>query len=103
MIAISKNNPLAKKKYLDLTVLNNKPFIERINCDRRDDMHQKFEQLNINPRSVFWAEGDLPVLSMVGVGMGLSIMPSRSNSNGVVFVPIKGEKVICKIGLILFM
>ncbi len=100
MIAISKDNPLAKKKSLDLTVLNNKPFIERINCDRWDDMHCKFEQMNIHPRSVFWAEGDLPVLSMVGVGMGLSIMPPRPNSNGVVFIPIKGEKVIRKIGLI---
>lgn len=100
MIAISKTNPLSKKKSLDLSVLNNKPFIERINCDRWVDMHQKFKQLNIHPRSVFWAEGDLPVLSMVGVGMGLSIMPPRPNNNDVVFIPIKGEKVIRKIGLI---
>jgi len=100
MIAIRKDSPLAKKKSLDLTVLNNKPFIERINCDRWDDMHRKFEKMNIHPRSIFWAEGDLPVLSMVGVGMGLSIMPPRPNCNDVVFIPIKGEKVIRKIGLI---
>ena len=100
MIAIRKDNSLAKKKSIDLTVLNNKPFIERINCDRWDDMHRKFEQMNIHPRSVFWAEGDLPVLSMVGAGMELSIMPPRPNSNDVVFVPIKGEKVTRKIGLI---
>ncbi|MFT5451929.1 MAG: DNA-binding transcriptional LysR family regulator [Enterobacterales bacterium] len=100
MIAISKNNPLSKEKSLDLSILNNTSFIERINCDRWDDMHQKFDQMNINPRSVFWAEGDLPVLSMVGVGMGLSIMPPRPNSDGVVFIPIQGEKVIRRIGLI---
>jgi len=100
MIAVNRSSDLSKMESVELTILDKQPFIERINCDRWDDMHQKFNEKHIHPRSVFWAESDPPVLSMVGIGMGLSIMPPRPNTNGVVFIPIKGEKVMRRVGLI---
>ncbi len=98
-IAVSAQHPFATYKKLDLKQLSEQPFIERTNCESWHDIHQQFQEKNIQPHSVCRAESDESVLSLVAANLGVSVMPARETPYDVKFIHIKDLKITRSIGI----
>src|SRR5262249_40616800 len=99
-LAVNQAHPLARKRAVTLNDLHEQPFIERINCEVWVGVHDAIERCRIQPKSVYRAENDQSVITLIAAGLGVSIMPIRSNTQGVKFVPIENLTLKRRIGLL---
>jgi DNA-binding transcriptional LysR family regulator len=98
-LALKQNHPLARRRTVSLREVDQQPFIERINCELWGELQDEFKRCRIQPQSVYRAETDSSVLSLIASGLGLSIMPVRDNRYGIEFVPIEDLAIKRKIGI----
>src|SRR5262249_38479199 len=99
-LAVNHAHPLARKRAVSLDEVHEPPFIERVNCDVWAGLRDEFERRGVQPRSVSRVENDQSVITLIAAGLGISIMPIRSNTQGVVFIPIENLTLKRRIGLL---
>ena len=99
-LAVNQAHPLALKRAVTLNEVHEQSFIERINCEVWGEVRDAFERCHIKPRSVYRAENDQSVITLIAAGLGVSIMPIRSNTQGVTFIPIEDLTLKRRIGLV---
>jgi len=98
-IAVCAQHPLSTHSKIELKQLNKQPFIERINCESWNEVHDLFKKHNIQPHSVCRAENDESILSLVAANLGVSIMPVRDTPYNVRFIQIKDLNIARPIGI----
>lgn len=89
MLAVWKGHPLAVNKSTKLADLHEQPFIDRVDCELWSDLQSALARRQVHPRIVYRAVTDEIVMELVAGGLGLSILPRRTQIHeNVVFLPI---------------
>ncbi len=82
MIAIPSNHPLAQKRSLSISDLNSLRFIlYEQKTVMRKVIDQHFEKLGVQPRIAMVMENIEAIKSLVGSGLGASVLPEHSVGN----------------------
>lgn len=99
LLAVSPEHPFARRNSIRLADLEEEPLIERIHCEIWRAYPQLFEEAGIKPQIVYWADNEEWVISLVQVGLGLSIMPVWQGLTNINYVPIADANLNRIIGL----
>ncbi len=98
-LAVSPEHPFARKSSINLADLEGELLIERINCELWRANPQMYKDAGINAQIVYWADNEEWVISLVQVGLGVSIMPIWQDLPNIVYVPIADASLKRTIGL----
>lgn len=98
-LAVPLEHPFARRSSIHLTDLEGEPLIERIHCEIWRAYPQMFEEAGIQPQIVYWADNEEWVISLVRVGLGLSIMPFWQGLKDIYYVPIADRHLDRIVGL----
>ncbi|MDJ0594706.1 MAG: LysR family transcriptional regulator [Pleurocapsa sp. MO_226.B13] len=99
LLAVSPEHPFAQRSSIHLADLEGEPLIERIHCEIWRAYPQMFEEAGFQPQIVYWADNEEWVISLVRVGLGVSIMPVWQGLTDVNYVPIADANFNRTIGL----
>ncbi len=88
MLAVSPEHPFAQRSSIHLTDLKGEPLIERIHCEIWRAYPHIFEEAGFQPQIVYWADNEEWVISLVQVGLGLSIMPVWQGLTNINYVSV---------------
>ena len=89
-LAIAAHHPLARKPSIHVTELADEPTIVRTRCEVLSLTSRFFTLHNVRPRLVYRTEQDERALSMVGAGVGITVMPDHYRGRGVARIPLEG-------------
>lgn len=99
LLAVPPEHPFSQRSSVNLQDLEGEPLIERIHCEIWRAYPHLFEDAGFQPKIVYWADNEEWVISLVQVGLGLSIMPVWKNLLNVTYVPIADRSIDRIIGL----
>lgn len=74
-LAVPLNHPFAQLPQVDVRLLHQSNFIERSNCNKKDEILDFFQHHQIKLNTVFKAKGDEMARSLVSAGLGISLIP----------------------------
>ena len=74
-LLLPMGHPLSRVASLDLTVLHNEPFVERIHCELAASWHLHLHERGIRPQVVASAPSEEWALELVAAGIGITIAP----------------------------
>ncbi len=100
LLAVAKTHPLAQSKTVSLAELDGLPYIERINCELWGESRNLFESQGIHLRTVYRADHEEWVISLVAAGLGVAIMPEWQGIPEVAYIPIADLNLARTVGLI---
>lgn len=100
LVAVAKGHPLAERKSLSFSELDGLPYIERIKCERRDELQRLFVERDILPKTTYRAAHDELCSALVAAGVGLAVMPGQSSISGIVRLPVSELNFIRQVSLI---
>ena len=98
-LAVSAEHPYARRSSINIADLEGEPLIERIHCELWRANPKMYEEAGINTQIVYWADNEEWVISLVQVGLGVSIMPEWQDLTDVIYVPIADANLNRIIGL----
>lgn len=98
-LAVPVTHAFAKLNSISLVELDKQPYIERIHCEIWRTNPHLFKEAGIQPQTVYWANNEEWVISLVQVGLGVSIMPMWRELDHLVYVPITDVKLDRVIGI----
>ena len=100
LLAVPNSHLFSQKRAVELSELENEPFIERIKCEVINKKNPPiFEAAGVKPYTVYQADREEWVIALVQSGIGLTIMPEWENLDGITYVPLKDMQPVRKIGL----
>ena len=99
LLAVSPEHPFARRSSIQLADLEGEPLIERIHCEIWRAYPHLFEEAGIQPQIVYWADNEEWVISLVQVGLGLSIMPVWQGLTNIKYVSIADLNLDRLVGL----
>lgn len=100
LLAVAKTHPLAHRKSIGLAELDGLPYIERINCEMWGESQNLFESQGINLHTVYKADHEEWVISLVAAGLGVAIMPEWQGIPEIAYIPITNLNLVRTVGLI---
>lgn len=89
-LAIASHHVLARMPAIHVTELADEPTIVRTRCEVLSETSRFFTHHNVRPRLVYRTEQDERALSMVGAGLGITVMPNNYRTRGVSRIPLVG-------------
>ncbi|EKV02154.1 transcriptional regulator [Leptolyngbya sp. PCC 7375] len=98
-LAVSDDHALAKAKSACLRDLDGQPYIERINCEFWRAYDTLFADAGIQPNIVYSSNNEEWVISLIQVGMGMSIMPVWADLTAITYVSMTDLSLSRTIGL----
>ena len=98
-VAVSAEHPFARRNSINMADLDGEPLIERIHCELWRANPKMYEEAGINAQIVYWAGNEEWVISLVRVGLGISIMPEWQDLTDIIYVPIADAELNRIIGL----
>ena len=98
-LAVSQTHTFAKQGRVCLADLDGQPYIKRLNCEFWRRYPQMFEEAGIQPQIVYAANNEEWAISLIQVGLGMSIMPIWRGISGVTYLPITDLKLSRTVGL----
>lgn len=87
-LAVPLSHPFAQRTSVRLAELDGQPFIDRTNCEFAERECEILEAKNIRPKVVARASHEEWVISWLGAGLGISVMPKWRGLTGIVYLPI---------------
>jgi DNA-binding transcriptional LysR family regulator len=99
-LAIAAHHPLARKPAIQVNELAEEPTIVRTRCEVLSETSRFFTHHNVRPRLVYRTEQDERALSMVGAGLGITVMPDHYRARGVARLPLVGFDARRKVALL---
>jgi DNA-binding transcriptional LysR family regulator len=100
LLAVAKTHPLAQRETVSLAELDGLPYIERINCEMWGESQNLFESQGIALRTVYKADHEEWVISLVAAGLGVAIMPEWQGVPDIAYIPITNLNLLRTVGLI---
>jgi len=98
-LAVPVNHVFSKRQSVTLLDLDRQPYIERIHCEIWRAYPDLFDEAGIKPQTVYWANNEEWVISLIQVGLGISIMPVWQEIERIVYVPITDTNLSRVLGL----
>lgn len=99
LLAVPVDHPFAQRSSIHLVDLEGEPLIERIHCEIWRAFPQMFEAAGVQPDIIYWADNEEWVISLIQVGLGLSIMPAWDCLTNIKYVPIVDLSLARSVGL----
>ncbi len=99
LLAVAPSHPFAQRTSIHLADLEGEPIIERIHCEIWRAYPHMFEEAGFKPQIVYWADSEEWVISLVQVGLGVSIMPVWPELNNINYVSIADLSLDRTVGL----
>lgn len=99
LLAVPSSHPFALESSINISELNGQPYIDRIHCEIWRARPNWFESMGIEPRIVYFADHEEWVISMIQVGLGVSIMPVWKEVNDIVYVNVSDMTLSRIVGL----
>ncbi len=99
-VTVSKNHPLAQKKSLSFSDLDGLPYIERVQCEIRDDLQSLFAAKKVMPKVVCRTVHDQLSHNLVLEGKGIAIMPVREKKSNILHLPFSDVDLTRQVFLI---
>ena len=98
-LAVSVEHPFARRNGVNFSDLEGEPLIERIHCELWRANPRMYKDAGIKAQVVYWADNEEWVISLIQVGLGMSIMPVWQDLANIVYVPIVDTDLNRTIGL----
>ena len=89
-LALSRHHRLAGERIIRGEDLANESMIVRSRCEVLSETSRHFTDRNVRPPLVYRTAQDERALSMVGAGVGITVMPESYTAPDVVRIPMKG-------------
>ncbi|WP_349320859.1 LysR family transcriptional regulator [Asticcacaulis sp. MM231] len=89
-LALSRQHRLAAERIIRGEDLANESMIVRSRCEVLSETSRHFTDRNVRPPLVYRTAQDERALSMVGAGVGITVMPESYTAPDVVRIPMKG-------------
>ena len=99
LLAVPNNHPFAQRDKVNLSELDNQPYIQRINCEFWRADPQIYESAQVYPNIIYRADCEEWVISLVQSGWGITIMPEWSDLQGVIYLDVEGLNLERTVGL----
>ena len=99
LLAVPATHPFAQRSSLRLSDLNDQPYIQRLHCEIWQACPQMFETAKVRPQIVYRADHEDWVISLIQVGLGMSIMPVWAGLPHLSYIPIVDLDLERTIGL----
>jgi len=99
-LAVPSDHALAQRSSIPIITLDGQPYIERTHCEIWRAYPHLFESVGVKPETVYWANNEEWVISLVQVGLGVSLMPVWQEIGDIVFLPISDLNITRVVGLI---
>jgi DNA-binding transcriptional LysR family regulator len=99
-IAVTEDHPLAERKSLSFSELDRLPYIDRIHCEKRDELQRLFVARGVYPKTTYRATHDELSNALICAGIGLAIMPNQGSIPGIVHLPLSDLNLIRQVGLL---
>ena len=88
-LALSVNHRLAREGVIRGEDLSNESMIVRSRCEVLSETSRHFTDRNVRPPLVYRTAQDERALSMVGAGVGITVMPDSYEASDVVRIPMR--------------
>lgn len=98
-LAVPADHTLGQSKSACLADLDGQPYIERINCEFWRAYDKLFEAAGVRPNIVYSSNNEEWVISLIQVGMGMSIMPVWADLTTITYVSMTDLSLSRTIGL----
>lgn len=104
VLAVSKVNPLAKRKNVSLAQILAYPVIT---YSKTSNVRRVFEQLmkkaRLEPKTIMELQSEESIEKMVEIDMGVAFLARRRvlSDNNIHYVQIRDEPIFCEVGMIL--
>ncbi|ESQ90269.1 LysR family transcriptional regulator [Asticcacaulis benevestitus] len=89
-LALSRQHRLAAERIIRGEDLANESMIVRSRCEVLSETSRHFTDRNVRPPLVYRTAQDERALSMVGAGVGITVMPESYTAPDVVRIPMQG-------------
>lgn len=99
LLAVSPEHSFAHRNSINFADLEGEPLIERVHCELWRANPKMYEEAGINAQVVYWADHEEWVISLIQVGLGISIMPVWQDLTSIVYIPITDANLNRTIGL----
>lgn len=99
LLAVAPSHPFAQRTSIHLADLEGEPMIERIHCEIWRAYPHMFDEVGFKPQIVYWADNEEWVISLVQVGLGVSIMPVWTELSNINYVSIADLNLERTVGL----
>lgn len=86
-VTVSENHHLARRKSLSFKDLDGIAYIERVQCEIKDDLQNLFTAKKVLPKVVCRTVDDRLSNNLVTLGKGVAIMPVRQERFGILYLP----------------
>ncbi|ASC70524.1 LysR family transcriptional regulator [Halomicronema hongdechloris C2206] len=101
LLAVAKDHPLAERKSVSLEVLNNYSYIDRSECEIRNQLQELFASKNICPKIIYQSPSDEWTKALVAAGIGLAIMPCQKQVGSIIkYLHLSDLHLSRKVGLV---
>jgi DNA-binding transcriptional LysR family regulator len=99
-LAVPEDHRLAQLPAVDIADLHNEGFIVRTGADKFSDGANELVSRGIKIRVVYQTDQFDRALALVAAGVGLALVPARSETAAVKLVPVTDLKIVRRYGLI---
>jgi DNA-binding transcriptional LysR family regulator len=99
-VLVAASHPLSERKSLSFSELDRLPYIDRLRCEKRDELHRLFMARGICPKITCRLAHDGLSNALVYAGIGLAVMPGHSSISGIVHLPFSDLNLIRQVGLV---
>jgi len=99
VLAVSNDHRFSKEGSIKLTDLNGEAFILRTCCETFDETTKALAERGVKTRLAYRTDQDERALFLVSAGIGMALIPSLYEMEGVAHVPISDFAISRSIGL----
>ena len=99
LLAVPSAHPFAQRKTINLSELDDQPYIERVNCEFWRASPQMYESAGVEPHIIYRADSEEWVISLIQAGWGMSVMPEWQNLTGIVYLCVSEINLNRTVGL----
>ena len=100
LVAVAEGHSLVEKESLFFGDLDGLPYIDRIQCEKRDELQKVFVARDICPKITYRVTHEELSNALVAAGIGIAIMPAQSSIPGIVHLPLSDFNLIRQVGLV---
>lgn len=99
LVALAENHSLVTKKSIDFSELKEITYIDRIRCESREYLQQLFVTRGISPNFCYRTSDDELCRALIAAEIGWAIMPDRSMTEGIVYLPFADLQLTRQVGV----
>jgi DNA-binding transcriptional LysR family regulator len=99
-VAVAESHYLTERKSLSFSELDGLPYIDRVKCEKREELQKLFIARGICPKIIYRSTHEEFTNALVATGIGIAVMPDRNSIPGIVHLPFSDLNLTRQVGLV---